>query len=257
MKCRSDDRHPPAVAAIVLANRFRRKAEEPQRTPAERMGEENDEADWDEQQGAKLRLPQSPEPEPKPERKQGQRHRQGEIDEAEHEWMAEGERQREGDRRRQSVMNFASDPQHPRHGHRRDRHHDQLGCRLDADQLGQGYDQKVDAKISDRQPMEREPLLKDRTVGQVEPLPCSGPYGRRCRPAAVSAGKAVAPTPAGSSRATNGRPSHHGRGVLRQRGSRRLLGQEVRRVDQAWSRLPSRRRRSAFSLMKPSASRWS
>ena len=102
----------------------------------------------------------------------------------------------------------------------------------------------------------REPLLQDRAVGEVERRPCSGPYGRRGRRAAGSPDRATARTRAGSSpRRTAALPTM-GAGALG-RAAAQAPGQEVRPGDQARSRLPSSRRRSAFSLMKPSASRWS
>ncbi len=122
------------------------------------MREKDDEADRHEQDRAQPRLAQSPEPQPQPERDQRERHRQCEIDEAEHERMTERQRQREGDGGRKSVMNLARDPQHSRDGERRDHHHDQLGRRLDPDQLGERDGEQIDPEIADRHPAERIPL---------------------------------------------------------------------------------------------------
>ena len=115
----------------MLPDRFRRKGQKAERPPAEGVREEDDKADWNEQQRAKPRLSKAAKPEPQAEREQRQGHRQREIDEAEHEGMAERQRQCEGDGRRQAVVHFTRHPQHAGHGHRRDRQHHQLGCQLD------------------------------------------------------------------------------------------------------------------------------
>jgi hypothetical protein len=245
------------VTAIMLANRLGRKAQQPQRSPSERVGKEYDEADRDEQERTQLRFPQPPKPKPQAECKQGKRHRQGEIDEAEHEWVAEGEWQGKGDSRRQAIVDLAGDPQHSRNCHRRNGHNHQLGCRLYADQLGEGHNEQVDTQIPDRHPAEREPLLEDGAIGDVgrdliaSHMPANIHQRRYLRVKQGHEGQ--------QDHQRDERPTlpPWARRPLRRRGSRRLLGQEVRRVDQAWSRLPSRRKRRAFSLMKPSASRWS
>ena len=66
------------------------------------------------------------EPQPQAEGEEGERHRQREIDEAEDERVAVGERKREQRGRRNAVMDFARDPQKAGHRHRRDREDDQL-----------------------------------------------------------------------------------------------------------------------------------
>ena len=176
-------RLPPALAAVMLAHRLGREAQQAERAPAEGVGEKDDEADRHEQDRAQLRLAQPAEPQPQPEGDQRQRHRQSEIDEAEQEGMAERQRQREGDRRRQAVVHLARDPQHSRHGHRRDRHHDQLGRQLDPDQLGKRDRQQVDPEIADRQPAKAIPLRQIRAGravgGDLEPPHVPGQVDQR------------------------------------------------------------------------------
>jgi hypothetical protein len=51
-------------------------------------------------------------------------------------------------------MNFASNPQEPGDGQRRDAQHDQLDRRFEPDQPPERHHQQVDSEIADRSPVE-------------------------------------------------------------------------------------------------------
>ena len=173
------------------------------------------------------------------------------------EGMPERQRQCEGDGRRQAVVNLARHPQHSCHGHRRDRHDDQLGRRLQPDQLGQRDDEQVDAEIADGKPAEMIPLLKRRAAVAVQRHLVAAHM-----PAQVDQRRDVRPQQ-GHERQQDHRDDERPafpprpRRPFRKRGQRGFVRNQFRRVDHRPSRRPKSRSRSALSLMNPSASRWS
>jgi hypothetical protein len=103
-----------------------RKAQESEKTPAVDVTKEDDQRDWDEQPVAKRRPFEATKPEPKSEREEGQRHRQGEIHEAQQKRKTVDEGQCEEGSRRNPAMHLAGNPQRADRGQRRDEDHDQL-----------------------------------------------------------------------------------------------------------------------------------
>ena len=246
--CGADPRQPPASSAVMLAHRFGRKRHQPEHAPAERMGEEDDQRQRNEQRRAQPRLAQPPEPQPQSEGEKCQCDRQREIDEAEHQRVAISERQREHRGRRKAVVHLARHPQHPRHCQHGDRDHDQLGPQLEPEQLGHRDDQQVDPQIADQRPLEPVILLQARRRGEIELHPIAShmpdQVGQRRNRRVEKRHR----------RKQDHR--HDERSAFPPRawagGSGRCSGR-----DQARSRRPSSLNRNAFSLMNPSASRWS
>ena len=161
----------------MLPDRFRRKGEQPERSPAERMGEEDDEGDGHEQNGAKPEPALPREPQPEAEGKKGQRHRQGEIDEAVKERVIVDEEQRKDRRGRKPVVNLARDQQESRDGQNRDRHDDQLDGCFETEDRPKKLHKSIDAEIADRRPVIFVVALKIRGTRDVQlyPIPADMP----------------------------------------------------------------------------------
>ena len=171
--------HDPAPATVMLTNRFRRKGQQAEQSPAIGVNKPQDDADRNEQDHSQTRPAEAGKPEPQPERDERQRHRQGEIDEAEHERVAVCEGQSEQHGRRKAVVHLARNPQKTGDGQGRDRRDDELRAKLKSKQFGQGNDEQVDAQIAHQRPSIGEVTLKIDRRCQVELHPVTAHMARK------------------------------------------------------------------------------
>jgi hypothetical protein len=206
------------------------------------MAKPEQQADRHEQGGAQPVSLQPPQPQPQREGEHRQRHRQRIVDEAEMERVAIGQRQCEESARRHAAMDFVRDPQEAGRSHHRDRDRNRLNRRLQPEQRRQALHQQIDAEIADQRPLEPVPLLQHRRGREVQlhlvPAHVAGKIDQR------------------RDLRQQERDRHrHGDGDQRPPvvPPRRRRKRGVR--PHPSPRRPSKRKRSAFNLMKPCASR--
>lgn len=142
------------AAAVVLANELGRAGEDPQRAPAEGVGEPEQCRKRNEDRGAQPHPVEPTQAQPECEGVQGKCHRQSEVREAEQEREIVDERQREQHGRRHPAVDLERNPEQAGRGQRGSHQYDQLHGRLEPDQRRQRLDEKVDAEIADQGPAE-------------------------------------------------------------------------------------------------------
>ncbi len=99
---------------------------------------------------------------------EGERQAEPEIHETELEGIGERERQRGERGSGHTTVDRPRGAQHAPGEQRRDCRNDHPDGGLQADQLGQGPDQQVDAEIADQRPVERPVALEQRVMGKID-----------------------------------------------------------------------------------------